>query len=205
MPLIFVNLDHRRRIILLNHPTQRLPTQASFVFFHYCSFLNDFPFLALVVKPVIYLSQRRRKTKKSFHAFRILLRLSFFAFWKRLLEMTRGRIYFDNEKRRDMQYWSWTFFIFHGVLLCLDTFRCNYIENSWNILNIRKQMPNLTTTSTSIWCSLLFHRRFLYVPCKKWIAEIPMMNRNTFFVHTSEDWIEFRLKSFIKHKSKDAL
>ena len=111
--LIIVNLDHQRLMILLNDTALQLLSKISSFFFHYCSFLNDFPFLALVVKPVIYLSQRRRKTKKkSFYAFRILLRLSFFAFWKRLLEMTRGRIWFDNEKRRDMQYWSSTFLFF---------------------------------------------------------------------------------------------
>ena len=160
MPLIFVNLDHRRRIILLNHPTLRLLTQTSSVFFHYCSFLNDFLFLALVVKPVIYLSQRRRKTKKIISCFQNTIKNQFFCILKTVIR---------NDKREDM-VWQWKkerhailkfdYFIFHGVLLCLDTFRCNYIENSWNILNIRKQIPNLTTTSTSIWCSLLFHHRF---------------------------------------------
>ena len=118
--------------------------------------------------------EEEKHKKIIFHSFFLLLRLSFFAFWKRLLEMTRGRIYFDNEKRRDMQYWSSAFSIFYSMLLCLDTFRCNYIENSGNILNIRKQTPNLTTTWTSKWSSLL---RFLYVPCKKWIAGIPSMKR----------------------------
>ena len=95
--LIFVNLDHQRWIILLNHHTLWLPTQFSSVFFFCCSFLNDFPFLALVVKPVIYLSQRRRKNeRKSFFIFYSLC--SVFAFSKRLLEMTKGRMYLTIKK-----------------------------------------------------------------------------------------------------------
>ena len=147
--------------MLLNHHTLWLPTQFSSVFFFCCSFLNDFPFLALVVKPVIYLSQRRRKNeRKSFFIFYSLC--SVFAFSKRLLEMTKGRMYLTMKKEGETcNIEVPVFSIFHGVLLCLDTFRCNYIENSWNILNIRKQTPNLTTTSTSIWCSLHFRRFFV--------------------------------------------
>ena len=146
--LIFVNLDHQRWIILLNHHTLWLPTQFSSVFFFCCSFLNDFPFLALVVKPVIYLSQRRRKKWKKMVLY-ILQFMLCFCIFKTIIRNDKREDVFDNEKRRrDMQYWSSSFFYFHGVLLCLDTFRCNYIENSWNILNIRKQTPNMTTTST---------------------------------------------------------
>ena len=154
--LSVVNLDHQRWIILLNHPTSRLSTQLCSVFFFCCSFLNDFPFLALVVKPVIYLSQRRRKTKENHFLYIPQFRLSFCILKTIIRNDKREDVFWQWKRRSDMQYWSSTFCIFHAVLLCLDTFRCNYIENSWNILNIRKQTPNMTTTQTSRWGSLLW-------------------------------------------------
>ena len=175
MPLIFANLDHRRRIVLLDHPTLQLLTQTSSVFFHYCSFLNDFLFLALVVKPVIYLSNRRRKNiKKPFFILFLLLRLSLFAFWKRLLEMTRGRIYFDNERRRDMQYWISAFLFFivcYYALTRLDAIILKILGIFWILENKRQTWQQHGQVNDVVFFA------FFYVPCKKWIAGIPSMNR----------------------------
>ena len=103
--LSVVNLDHQRWIILLNHPTSRLSTQLCSVFFFCCSFLNDFPFLALVVKPVIYLSQRRRKTKENHFLYILQFRLSF-CILKTIIR---------NDKREDV-FWQWKKKERHAIL-----------------------------------------------------------------------------------------